>query len=61
MLLLMAKLLVLHGIHLMNHQTMIQGRHKQAQGQVGHKRFYVLMAELLNQLVVHHNVLSARK
>jgi hypothetical protein len=49
-----------HVMHQLNHrQTSVhQVIHKQAQVQVGRIRFYVLMAELLNQLVVHHNVLS---
>lgn len=35
--------------------------HKLALALVDHKRFYVLMAELLNQLKVHHNVLSVNE
>lgn len=43
----------------LNRQTKIRVFHKRATDQVGRTRFYVLMAELLNQLMVHHNVLSA--
>lgn len=60
MLLLMATLLRLHEKHPLNRQMNLLVRHTQVLARVDHKRFYVLMAALLNQLLVHHNVLSAR-
>lgn len=53
-------LMIRHVSHRLTRQ-LIQVFHRRAPGRVGRTRFYVLMAALLNQLMVHHNVLSARR
>jgi hypothetical protein len=45
----------------LNRHLNVLGIHKRVLGLVDRTRFYVLMAALLNQLMVHHNVLSAKK
>lgn len=44
-----------------NHRQSALGCRRPALELADHIRFYVLMAELLNQLMVHHNVLSGRE
>lgn len=46
-------------LHCHRQMSVRQVDRTQAPALVGRTRFYVLMAELLNQLMVHHNVLSA--